>query len=768
MRFSTHHFRSHVYRTRSSIVTSFSTSPHVQTPSEAYNALVHHKRLEFDGHQVALVRRYFDKLHTQLIDYKLPVSEFPNTEKEAPKTKEVDFKSVVKIPRGLYLYGGVGTGKSLLLDLFFRTANVQRKRRVHFNDFMMDLHRRLAREKTREAIPDPSRPPEHWMGSHSRDVVVQVAQEMADESHLLCFDEFQVTDVADALIMRKVFGVLFQRGVVMVATSNTPPQDLYKDGTNREYFMPFLDQLARHTKVLSMNSEIDYRLLCEPFDRERTFLTPLSASTRREMDQLYHELLADEARDSRDNNVQDELLHVPVMMGRTLDIRGSLKRGVCRASFDALCGTERGAADYKAIAERFHTVMLDDVPMLSMAQHDPARRFIVLVDELYEHRTQLVLSTEAAVPREIFSFDDQSVQAASTTSEAQANKQEAMRMDNKAVGVPTSSCDAPGGAPSGPLDTRNLVALKDLKIAFKRAVSRLHEMQSTRGSERPLQQLLSTQPPSPPRTPSPAPPLSSSLPPSALRRQQERDVILSFDAHPLGRHEAYFLLATKWLNTWTAYVCDATATSARPGPIDNSSLVDPMAYRVQPHLQPTVDYRGVSPQVYALFAELYGPSVNDTVQQFLVRYTMDLYAPPVLIDDVRAMLRVPAVRARAVVTAEVTATWPLEEGRDDSMVLETGLRPRDRDDETWAYKCCCRCAYLVPCLYRVLGGGPTYEEETRDKRRWRDYVCCSRRVRSRNEGHERTHRRRRVNGTEDESSDEESGGRDEETSGLLA
>ena len=278
-----------------------------------------------------------------------------------------------------------------------------------------------------------------------------------------------------------------------------------------------------------------------------------------------------------------------------------------------------------------------------------------------------------------------------------------------------------------------------------------------------------------PLSSSPSPPLPPlPPPPSVRRRQQERDVILSFDAHPLGRHEAYFLLATKWFHTWTAYVCDATATSNRPQPIDNSSLVDPITSRVQPHLEPTIDYRGLSPQVYALFAELYGPSLNRTTgyQHVIVRYTMDLYAPPVMIDDVRAMLRVPIVRARAVVTAEVTATWPLEA----KAVLAKGLWSRDRDDETWTYKCCCRCAYLVPCLHRVLGGGPTYEvneEEVRatmDKRQWRDYMGCRRRRRSRGEeGPERLSRERRGKTTAaDASSDEESGGSEEETSGLLA
>ncbi|KAF4034361.1 AFG1-like ATPase [Phytophthora infestans] len=176
------------------------------------------------------------------------------------------------------------------------------------------------------------------------------------------------------------------------------------------------------------------------------------------------------------------------MMGRTLDVRGHAKSGVCRASFSQLCDTEKGAADYKAMAECFHTLVLDDVPALNMAQHDQARRFILLVDELYEHRTRLVLSTEAAEPRAIFLFDDDSVRAASEGANSPAaleEEKQRVNKENAAVGVPTtSSWDAAVGA-YGPsqmagLDVGNLVALKDLKVAFKRAVSRLREMQSER------------------------------------------------------------------------------------------------------------------------------------------------------------------------------------------------------------------------------------------------------------------------------------------------
>ncbi|CAH0482380.1 unnamed protein product [Peronospora belbahrii] len=330
----------------------------------------------------------------------------------------------------------------------------------------------------------------HISLERNQDVIGQVAHAIADESHLLCFDEFQVTDVANALIMRKLFHVLFTRGVVMVATSNTPPQDLYRDGTNREYFLPFLDQLAKHTRVVSMDSDVDYRYLCERMNGTETFLSPLSNATKIKMDKLYQDLLVADDRDFARSNgrVQDKLLRVPVMMGRTLDVRGHVKSGVCRTSFRFLCHSEKGVADYKAMAECFHTLVLDDVPILGMAQHDQARRFIVLVDELYEHRTRLVISSEAAEPRGIFLFDDETVWAASKgTNSLSVIEEEKQRMnkENATLGVPsTSSWDSPIGA-YGPSqmtawDVGDLVALTDLKVAFKRAVSRLREMQGTR------------------------------------------------------------------------------------------------------------------------------------------------------------------------------------------------------------------------------------------------------------------------------------------------
>ncbi|KAF4034362.1 AFG1-like ATPase [Phytophthora infestans] len=194
-------------------------------PSETYDSLVKSGDLAFDAKQAAIARRFLDKLHSRLSGYELPVFQ-PSMRQTVAGSEDKDAEEAgeqsMMVPRGLYVHGGVGTGKSMLLDLFFRGASVQRKRRVHFNEFMLEVQTRLNREK-KEQLERYGRQ-RHIVLDQSRDVVLQVAHAIADESHLLCFDEFQVTDVADALIMRKLFGVLFARGVVMVATSNTSPQ----------------------------------------------------------------------------------------------------------------------------------------------------------------------------------------------------------------------------------------------------------------------------------------------------------------------------------------------------------------------------------------------------------------------------------------------------------------------------------------------------------------------------------------------------------------
>ncbi|CAI5746366.1 unnamed protein product [Peronospora destructor] len=243
------------------------------------------------------------------------------------------------------------------------------------------------------------------------------------------------------------------------------------------------------------------------------------------------------------------------------------------------------------------------------------------------------------------------------------------------------------------------------------------------------------------------------------RRQQERELVLTFDSNELRRHEAWFLVETKWLDAWMSYVLgddDDAIAPKRPGPLSNNSLFDREELCIKDKLKLTTDYRGVNPQVYALYAELYGTSDVKPI----VRWTLDIYGMPVMIDDIRDMLHVPTLKARSLVAE-------LNEGLDmKGKELLKGLKPLEQK-ENWMYRCLCHCEFLVPCLYRLLGGGPTYEKKKKTKRS--DYFCCCRTRKN------KKRRRRKKKGEkksrddkDDATSDDESlTSSDEETHGLL-
>jgi cell division protein ZapE len=280
-------------------------------------------------------------------------------------------------PLGLYMYGPVGRGKSMLMDLFFDTAPVARKRRVHFHAFMLEIQRRLTELRQKEKREDP---------------LMRVAADVAAESWLLCFDEFHVVNIADAMILGRLFQAFFEHGVVVVATSNVAPQDLYKGGLQRDRFMPFIDLICAKLDILDIGQGRDFRL-----DRllgEPVWHTPLGAAATARLDVVFATLTDDATPEPEDIELQGRTLTAP----RTA-------RGIARFSFEELCRRPRGAADYLAIANRFHTMMVDDIPRMEARERDAAKRFVVFVDSLYEHRVNL-FATAACAPGDLYPAGD--------------------------------------------------------------------------------------------------------------------------------------------------------------------------------------------------------------------------------------------------------------------------------------------------------------------------------------------------------------------------
>lgn len=281
-------------------------------------------------------------------------------------------RAATEVVKGLYVHGGVGRGKTMLMDMFFENVPVRRKRRIHFNAFMADAHDRI--QKHRQARKDGL--------TREDDPIPPVAKALAEEAWVLCFDEFSVTDIADAMILSRLFSALFANGVVLVATSNVAPDDLYRDGLNRQLFMPFIDLLKRYAEVMTLDSPTDYRM--EKLNRMPVYLTPLSAETDRKMDEAWAAVTHGQAAAPEALTVKGRQVTVPLAAGKS-----------ARFSFADLCDAPLGARDYLAIAERFDTIFIDRVPVLDQTRRNPAKRFILLVDTLYDTRMRAVVSADA-------------------------------------------------------------------------------------------------------------------------------------------------------------------------------------------------------------------------------------------------------------------------------------------------------------------------------------------------------------------------------------
>ncbi len=359
-------------------------------PEAEYQALMQAGELKPDAGQARAVAT-LEQLHCELIDY-------PEIKS---KSNGFSFKSWwparffhgssndKPAPKGIYLHGGVGRGKSMLMDLFFSVTPMTSKRRVHFHEFMLDIHARLKKWHDLSARERAQR------GGHASgdDPIPSIARQIASEATLLCFDELQVTDIADAMVLTRLFKELFDQGVIVVATSNRPPDDLYQNGLNRQRFMPFIDRIKEKLEIVPLNGPIDYRY--HRLKGAETYYFPINEETTSQLSATFFRLTDRRVEDRA--KVPSEELNV---QGRTLFVP-KVARGVAVFSFKRLCANPLGSADYLAIARTYHTVIMVAIPQFGMENSNEAKRFVTFIDALYEHGVKFLCSA-AVAPQSLY------------------------------------------------------------------------------------------------------------------------------------------------------------------------------------------------------------------------------------------------------------------------------------------------------------------------------------------------------------------------------
>ncbi|WP_257170052.1 cell division protein ZapE [Bradyrhizobium sp. SRS-191] len=282
------------------------------------------------------------------------------------------FSDKTEPPSGLYVHGEVGRGKTMLMDLFFQNCPVEHKRRGHFHEFMAEVHERIYGYRQNIARGELA----------DADVIGLTAQAIFDQAWLLCFDEFHVTDIADAMILGRLFAKLFELGTVVVATSNVAPEDLYKGGLNRALFLPFIKQIADHMDVVRLDARTDFRL--EKLAGVKMWLVPADVDARAALDKAWARLTGNARCKSRDMTIKGRILHIPCSAN-----------GVARFGFADLCEKPLAASDYLRLAHDYHTILIDHVPVMDLAERNAAKRFITLIDTLYDNAVKLIASAEA-------------------------------------------------------------------------------------------------------------------------------------------------------------------------------------------------------------------------------------------------------------------------------------------------------------------------------------------------------------------------------------